>query len=248
MNRFRSVLGAGAVGFVLTLPVACGDGVPAPLPQPSGSTTSLAKAVVGNVLQSRTVRVRAAITHGSLHTRLDGAVEIDMSGVRADLAGEVVGISPARIIMIANDVYLQTATSGPWRYLAADGEWPFPNTAWAAMDLLLEALHYAGDTELLQGLTYTDGPSQQVDGVTVRSSVATVDGARFLSTLSEAQQRRFEFAFAPFSGATIQLYLDDQQVPRRMIASLGGRNTTVDVAFRDWGSAVPNVAPPANAS
>ena len=50
--------------------------------------------------------------------------------------------------------------------------------------------------------------------------------------------------YGTFNGARLQLYLDDQQRPRRLIASLVGSNPTVDVSYRDWAGPVPAVAPP----
>jgi hypothetical protein len=246
MNRFGWLAGAGAAVLTLTLTAACRGDVSVPPPAPSTAVPSLAETVSARVLNAKTAMVQVAITHGSGDgkTAVEGALQLDASGARADLSGLVLDSAPARIVLIGNDVYLQRVRPTVWQRLRADGEWPFITTTWASIDFLLEALRYAADADLLEGLAYTDAPIQELDGVPVRTSVVAVDGADFLGSLSEAQQRRFEAAYTPFDGVRIQLYLDNQLLPRRLIASLAGRNLSVDITYRDWGTTASTIEPP----
>jgi hypothetical protein len=243
-KRTRRLAGAGLAGLLLTLAVACvedGD----PPPAASGPAAErLAEQVTARVLAVRTATVRAAVTlpNGSGETSLEGNVELGPEGIRVELSG-LVDSDPARVVVIGNDVYLQLGGPGPWLRFPAEGGWPFATTQWATLDFLIEALHYPADLDLLRGLAPT-GSTQEIDGESVRLSLVSIDNTRFRNSLSAAQLDRFDLAFTGFLGARVQMYLDDRQLPRRLVASLVGSYPTVDIFYGDWGTPMSITAPP----
>jgi hypothetical protein len=241
-GRLPGVRSLAVAVLCLLLAAACVPEAPAPVV----TAEPLAETVVGRVVLARYATVRAAATmpNGSSETTLEGGIQIGRSGLRADLSGLFDG-SPSRVIVIDNDVYLRPG-SGGWIRRKLDQFWGYDTGPTAFLGLVIQVLHYAADARLLSGLAYIDGPAEEIDGTAVRSSLVTVDNKTFRESMSVAQVRRLDDALDSFSGLRMQLYLDDVQLPRRLIAALVGSFATVDVTYRDWGRSVTITEPPAS--
>jgi hypothetical protein len=256
--RAAALARAGLVALLMVL-AGCGTSARSTL---STAEPPLEEAVPAWVLLAKTARVyiKADTPYNPWarplpisELRLHGVVQIGRHGVHADLNGSWAGYDayrpirrPIHVIVMDSDVYLEQGPDA-WLRLAADGEWPFSmaEPEWAALDFVIEALHYVANPDMLRGLQYIR-PGRD-DLPLAYETVANVDGLRFRGTLSEAQQHRFVIGgWGSQRAVDIFAYVDPDGVPRSVQVNMFGTYLSqVDISFHDWGTPLSIGAPSA---
>ncbi len=234
---------------------ACGRAEPAPGaidPSPA-ATETLAAHLASNVRDQRTVKVALGVTQltAGEATSLSGSLEFGAAGVNADLTGTVSG-DRLRLLLIGRALYIGDYFSLPvgktWLRMSVGGPRPNDSFWWTELDQAVASLPYVGDEKTLTGLTYNDAPTQSLDGVVMRGALVTVSRDRLLTDVSEAEQRRYDDYFEQSTGARLQVYVNPDDLPGRLIVTRTGPRAypTADIRYSDWGSPVSIAAPSAD--